>query len=61
MRMMMPPIVGTPFFCTPKGSMLLSRSVSEMLRRFMNRMKWAPNHAERRSEMTSVSRALKEM
>ena len=59
--MMMPPIVGTPFFCVPKGSMEASRWVSEMFRRFMNLMKRSPNHAEMMSERISVSNDLNEI
>ncbi len=59
--MMMPPIVGTPFFFSPKGSMLASRAVSDMLCRFMNLMKCSPNHAEISSERISVSSARNEM
>ena len=59
--MMIPPIVGTPFFSMPKGSMLASRAVSEMLRRFIHLMKYSPNHAEMTSDKISASRARNEM
>ena len=52
--MMMPPIVGTPFFSTPKGSMLASRCTSEMLRRFIYLINFSPNHAEMISERMSA-------
>ena len=52
---MIPPMVGTPFFSTPKGSMLASRAVSEMLRRFIHLMKYSPNHAEMSSDMISAN------
>ena len=57
----MPPIVGTPFFSTPNGSMLASRCTSEMLRRFMYFMKRSPNHAEITKDSMSVSSDLNEM
>ena len=44
--MMMPPIVGTPFFSMPNGSTSLGRTVSKILRRFIHLMKYSPNHAE---------------
>ena len=59
--MMMPPMVGTPFFSTPNGSMLTSRAVSEMLRRFIHLMKYSPNHAEISSDMMSASSERNEM
>ena len=59
--MMMPPMVGTPFFSTPKGSMATSRAVSEMLRRFIHLMKCSPNHADRRSDRISANRERKEI
>ena len=59
--MMMPPIVGTPFFSTPKGSILGSRSVSKIFLRFIHLMNFSPNQAERSSDMMSVSSARNEM
>ena len=59
--MMMPPIVGTPFFWVPKGSMEASRAVSDIFFRFINLMKCSPNHAEMRSEKMSVSSARNDM
>ena len=59
--MMMPPIVGTPIFFSPNGSMLRSRAVSEILCRFMYLMKRSPNHAEISSERISVSNERNEM
>ena len=59
--MMMPPMVGTPFFSVPNGSMAASRAVSEMFRRFMYLMKCSPNQAEIISERMSVSSERKEM
>ena len=44
--MMMPPIDGTLIFCTPNGSILASRCVSLMFRRFIHLMKYSPNQAE---------------
>ena len=59
--MMMPPIVGTPFFSTPNGSIFGSRAVSEMLRRFIHLMKCSPNHAEMSNERISAKMARKEI
>ena len=59
--MMMPPMVGTPFFSTPKGSMLGSRAVSAMLRRFIHLMKYSPNQADMSSDMMSASSERNEM
>ena len=59
--MMIPPIVGTPFFSTPKGSILGSRSVSKIFLRFIHLMNLSPNHAEISKARMSVSRARKEM
>ena len=44
--MMMPPMEGTPTFCTPKGSMLASRCSSLMRWRFIHLIKYSPNQAE---------------
>ena len=59
--MMIPPIVGTPFFSTPNGSMLTSRAVSDMLRRFIHLMKYSPNHADIISERISANSERKEI
>ena len=58
---MMPPMVGTPFFSTPKGSMLGSRCTSEMFLRFMYLIKCSPTHADSSRESISVSSALNEI
>jgi hypothetical protein len=52
--MIIPPIVGTPFFSTPNGSILGSRSVSKIFLRFIHLMKNSPNQAEIISERISV-------
>ena len=59
--MMMPPIEGTPFFSTPKGSILISRAVSPMLRRFIVLMKYSPNTIEMTKASINASRERKEM
>ena len=56
-----PPIVGTPFFSTPNGSMLGSRSVSKYFLRRMYLMKYSPNHAEMMSDRMSAVSERKEM
>ena len=53
--MMMPPMVGTPFFSTPKGSMEASRCTSEIFRRCIYLMNFSPNHAEMTSERMRVN------
>ena len=57
----MPPMVGTPFFFSPNGSMLGSRDVSAMFLRFMYLMKCSPNQAEMISARIRVSKARKEI
>ena len=59
--MMIPPIVGTPFFSIPNGSILGSRAVSAILRRFIHLMKYSPNHADIISDRISANSARKEM
>ena len=59
--MIIPPIVGTPFFSTPKGSMLGSRSVSKIFLRFIHLMNFSPNHAEINKARMSVNKARKDM
>ena len=59
--MMMPPMVGTPFFSTPNGSMLASRCTSEMFLLFMYLINFSPNHAEMTSESIRARSDLKEM
>ena len=59
--MMMPPIVGTPFFSTPNGSTAGSRSVSKIFLRRMNLMKYSPNHAEMSSAKINANSERNEM
>ena len=59
--MMMPPIVGTPFFSTPYGSMLASRCASLALCLRIQRTKYSPNHMEIMRLRTNVRTARKEM
>ena len=59
--MMMPPIEGTLIFFTPKGSMEASRCVSLMWWRFIQRMKYSPNHAEMTRARMSARSERKEM
>ena len=58
---MMPPMVGTPFFSTPYGSILASRCSSLRLRAFIHLMNHSPNQAEIMRESTNVKMARKEM
>ena len=59
--MMMPPMVGTPFLFTPKGSIFGSRSVSKIFFFFIHLMNHSPNHADIINARISVSIDLKEM
>ena len=61
MMMMMPPIEGTPIFCTPKGSMLASRCVSVICLLFKNLINFSPIHAEIISDRISANNERNEM
>ena len=58
---MSPPMVGTPFFATLKGSVFSSRWVSEMWWRFMKLMKELPNQMEVTRAMMPAVMARKEI
>ena len=53
---MTPPMDGTPFFSTPKGSMLASRCVSVICFRFNSFMKYSPKMADiNNAKITAIS------
>ena len=58
---MRPPIVGTPFLPTLKGSVFSSRCVSVMLRRFMKSMNQLPNQMLTSSAMMPATMARNEI
>jgi len=54
--MMTPPMDGTPFFSTPKGSMLASRCVSVICFLFKSLIKYSPKMAEiSKANITAIS------
>ena len=55
-----PPIEGTPFFCTPYGSISASRALSMCELRFMYLMKRLPNHSDMSNDKIRAIRDLKE-
>ena len=59
--MMMPPMLGTPIFLTPKGSMLASRCTSVICFRLRYLINFSPNHADITNDNIMANSALNEM
>ena len=56
---MIPPMVGTPFFCVLNGSVASSRCVSEIWCLFRNLIKYSPNHTDMSSDAMIAKMARK--
>ena len=61
MMIIKPPIVGTPLFSTPYGSMFALRWASLIPCLFIHLIKYSPNHTEMINESTNVRSARNEI